>query len=150
MKRRFSRNEYNFLVPKFGKYALKALFNKRIKAIHVEAFRKSIVKKIKKKYNEKLKICFFTDLPVTKKSTGLRMGKGKGNIDFWSFSVKAGRILFEIYFSEFNFEEKYNKIVLGKINFLNNNKNNITESVAKNALILAGKKLPFKTKFIKN
>jgi large subunit ribosomal protein L16 len=68
-------------------------------------------------------IRIFPDKPITRKPAEVRMGKGKGNLEFWAAVIKPGRILFEI--------------------------DGVTEEVAKGALNLAAGKLPIATKFIK-
>ena len=65
----------------------------------------------------------FPQLPKTKKPVGMRMGKGKGNLEFWAAVVRPGRILFEV--------------------------DGITEEIAREALYKASAKLPIKTKYIK-
>jgi large subunit ribosomal protein L16 len=64
----------------------------------------------------------FPDLPVTSKPTEVRMGKGKGSVDFWAAKVKPGRVMFEI--------------------------DGVTDSVAREALRLAAMKLPIKTRVV--
>ena len=71
----------------------------------------------------KVWIKIFPDKPVTSKPIGTRMGKGKGNVEFWVAPVKPGRIMFEM--------------------------GGVTEEVAREALRLAGNKLSVKTKFVK-
>ena len=68
-------------------------------------------------------IRIFPDKPITRKPAEVRMGKGKGNLEYWAAVVKPGRILFEV--------------------------DGVTEEVAKGALNLAAGKLPIETKFIK-
>lgn len=89
-------SEANYNQPLLGFFGLKALFSFRITALQIEAVRKSVAKNLKRRFKNKLKITFFPDIPVTKKSSGIRMGKGKGNVDHWCFLVKKGRILFEL------------------------------------------------------
>lgn len=74
---------------------LKILESGEISMIVFEAIRRIIRRKTKKV--GKLKINGFPSVPITKKPTGLRMGKGVGNIDSWIFPIKQGRILFELY-----------------------------------------------------
>ena len=68
-------------------------------------------------------IRIFPDVPVTKKPAEVRMGKGKGNVEFWVSRVHPGRIIFEV--------------------------DGVSENVAKNALMLGAAKLPIKSLFIK-
>ena len=104
----------------FGDYALKALEPGWITARQIEAARVAISRAAKK--GGKLWIRMFPDKPVTKKPTEVRMGKGKGPLEFWAAPVRTGRILYEM--------------------------NAINEEVAKKALKLAASKLPIKTKIV--
>lgn len=79
---------------KFGSIGLKANQSGRITSRQLESARQAIVRKIKRK--GKFWINIFPDLPVTKKPTEVRMGKGKGNVEYWAARVKVGTILFEI------------------------------------------------------
>ena len=106
----------------FGKYALKALEPERIKEIQIEAARKAINRHLRRA--GKLWIRVFPDLPVTKKPADVRMGRGKGSVEFWACRVKPGRILFEL--------------------------DSVTEEQARGAFMRAAAKLPIKTKIIKN
>lgn len=90
----------------------------RLTAKQLEAAQLSIVKSLKRGTN-KLELKVFPDLAVTKKPNEVRMGKGKGSVEFWTCRVYKGTILFEIYGG--------------------NNKNN------KDALITGSKKLPIQT-----
>lgn len=92
----FKKNEYNYIMPKKGFFGLKILKTIRLKTNQIEAARKAIRKRIKKKYKIKPLLIGFTDRVATRKSSGVRMGKGKGNIDFWYFYAKNGRIIFEL------------------------------------------------------
>ncbi|XXN19708.1 MAG: 50S ribosomal protein L16 [Candidatus Hodgkinia cicadicola] len=78
----------------FGAFGLKATSCARIDARQIEAARKAIMKYIKR--IGKLWIRVYPTIPVTKKPTEIRMGKGKGEVDKWIFRVSPGRILFEI------------------------------------------------------
>lgn len=78
----------------FGEYGLKALTRAWLTSIEIEACRVCINRYMKRK--GKLWIRVFPDKPVTKKPIEVRMGKGKGNPEFWVCVVKPGRILFEI------------------------------------------------------
>ena len=106
----------------FGKYALKALEPERIKEIQIEAARKAINRHLRRA--GKLWIRIFPDLPVTKKPADVRMGRGKGSVEFWACRVKPGRILFEL--------------------------DSVSEEQARGAFMRAAAKLPIKTKIIKN
>ncbi len=106
----------------FGKYALKALEPERIKERQIEAARKAINRHLRRA--GKLWIRIFPDLPVSKKPADVRMGRGKGSVEFWACRVKPGRILFEL--------------------------DSVTEEQARGAFMRAAAKLPIKTKIIKN
>lgn len=92
-----------------------------IKSNQIEAARIALTRYIKR--GGKVWIKIFPDKPVTKKPADTRMGSGKGNPEFWVAVVKPGRVLFEI--------------------------EGVSEAMAREALRLAGNKLPCKTKFIK-
>lgn len=79
---------------KFGTIGLKASESGIIKSKIIESARQAIARKLKRK--GKIWIKIFPDLPITKKSTGVRMGKGKGQISHWAAKVKGGTVLFEI------------------------------------------------------
>lgn len=106
----------------FGDYGLKALAPERITARQIEACRKAINRR--RKRDGKLWIRIFPDVPVSKKPADVRMGKGKGSVEYWVARVKPGKILFEL--------------------------SGITEETAREALALAASKLPIKTKFVSN
>jgi large subunit ribosomal protein L16 len=78
----------------FGEYGLQALENGWITARQIEAVRVAISRKMKK--GGKIWIRIFPDRPATKKPQDTRMGKGKGNVEFWTAAVKRGRVMFEI------------------------------------------------------
>ena len=104
----------------FGSFGLKSLDGLRVTARQIEAARRAAVRQMKRQGRLWIKI--FPDLPVSKKPAEVRMGKGKGNLEFWAAVVKPGRILFEI--------------------------DGVSETVARASLALAAGKLPIKTKFI--
>lgn len=79
---------------KFGTIGLKAVESGIISSRQIEAARQAIVRKIKRK--GKIWIRIFPDLPITSKPTGVRMGKGKGQISHWGARVRGGTVLFEI------------------------------------------------------
>ena len=105
----------------FGEYGIKALQPDRITSNQIEAARVALTRYMKR--SGKVWTRIFSNIPVSKKPTEVRMGKGKGTTEFWVCRVKPGRILFEV--------------------------DGVTESVAKVALYKASAKLPIKTKFIK-
>ena len=78
----------------FGEIGLKAAESGTITAKQIEAARQAIVRKIKRK--GKIWIKIFPDVPITKKSIGVRMGKGKGSVSHWGAKVKTGTVLFEV------------------------------------------------------
>ena len=78
----------------FGSYGLKALQPERITSRQIESARKTITRHLKR--TGRLWIRIFPDVPVTKKPVEVRMGKGKGSVEFWASRVKPGRILFEV------------------------------------------------------
>ena len=104
----------------FGTYGLKAIEPERITARQIEAARRAMTRHMKRQGRVWIRI--FPDLPVTSKPIEVRMGKGKGSIDFWACKVKPGRVMFEI--------------------------DGVTEVVAREALRLAAMKLPVKTRTI--
>ena len=106
----------------FGKFALKALEPERIQEKQIESARKAINRHLRRA--GKLWIRIFPDIPVSKKPTDVRMGKGKGSPEFWACRVKPGRILFEL--------------------------DSVTEEQAIEAFSRAAAKLPIKTKVIRN
>ena len=105
----------------FGSYALKALDSHWITDRQIEAARQALTRHMKREGNVWIRI--FPDKPITRKPAEVRMGKGKGNLEFWAAVVKPGRIIFEI--------------------------DGVPEDVAKGALDLAAGKLPIATKFVK-
>jgi large subunit ribosomal protein L16 len=104
----------------FGGFGLKALEPERVTARQIEAARRAITRQMKRAGRVWIRI--FPDVPVTKKPTEVRMGKGKGAIEFWAARVAPGRIMFEI--------------------------DGVTEEVAREALRLGAAKLPIKTKIV--
>lgn len=105
----------------FGEYGLKALEPERITARQIEASRRAISRYVKRVGRMWIRI--FPDLPVTKKPAEVRMGSGKGSVEFWAARVKPGRIIFEI--------------------------DGVSEEVAREAFERAAAKLPIKTKFVR-
>jgi large subunit ribosomal protein L16 len=105
----------------FGDFGLQALEPGWVTARQIEAARRAIVRALKRR--GKIWIRVFPDKPVTRKPAETRMGKGKGNVEFWVAVVKPGRIMFEV-------------------------GGGLTEDVAHEALRLAQYKLAIKTKII--
>jgi large subunit ribosomal protein L16 len=104
----------------FGSFALKALEPIWLTNRQIEAARQALTRHMKREGNVWIRI--FPDKPITRKPLEVRMGKGKGNPEFWAAVVEPGRILFEC--------------------------DGVPAQVAKEALELAAQKLPIKTKFI--
>jgi large subunit ribosomal protein L16 len=92
-KGRLSRFEYKANKLTFGVIGLKAAESGIIQPRQIEAARQSITRKTKRK--AKIWIKIFPDLPITKKPTGVRMGKGKGPFSHWGARVRGGNVLFE-------------------------------------------------------
>lgn len=105
----------------FGSYALKALDSHWITDRQIEAARQALTRHMKREGNVWIRI--FPDKPITNKPAEVRMGKGKGNLEYWAAVVQPGRIIFEI--------------------------DGVAEDVAQGALKLAAGKLPIATKFVK-
>ena len=105
----------------FGDYGIQALAPGWVTARQIEAARRAIVRAMKRR--GKVWIRIFPDKPVTQKPAETRMGKGKGNVEFWVAVVKPGRIMFEI-------------------------GGGMPENIAREALRLAQYKLPIKTKIV--
>ena len=105
----------------YGTYGLKAMEPERIVSKQIEAARVSLTRYMKRTGKVWLRI--FPNIPVSKKPTEVRMGKGKGTPEFWVCRVKPGKIIFEV--------------------------DGIDEATARVALYKASTKLPRKTKFVK-
>ena len=105
----------------YGAYGLKAMEPERIVSKQIEAARVALTRYMKRTGKVWLRI--FPNIPVSKKPTEVRMGKGKGAPEYWACRVKPGRIIFEV--------------------------DGIDEATARIALYKASAKLPIKTKFIK-
>ena len=104
----------------FGSFGLKAIEPERITARQIEAARRAMTRQMKRQGRVWIRI--FPDTPVTSKPVEVRMGKGKGSIDFWACKVKPGRVMFEI--------------------------DGVPENIAREALRLAAMKLPIKTRTV--
>jgi large subunit ribosomal protein L16 len=78
----------------FGSYGMKATTNARVTARQIEAARRAITRHLKRAGRVWIRV--FPDVPVSKKPAEVRMGKGKGSVEYWVAPVKAGRIMFEI------------------------------------------------------
>jgi len=104
----------------FGSFGLKSLEPKWITNRQIEAARQAMTRHMKREGTVWIRI--FPDKPITNKPAEVRMGKGKGNLEYWAAVVKPGRILFEI--------------------------EGVSQQLAKEAMELAAQKLPIKTKFV--
>jgi len=105
----------------FGEYGLKATTRGRLTARQIEAARRTITRHVKR--GGKLYIRVFPDKPITEKPLEVRMGKGKGNVEYWVAPIQPGRMLYEI--------------------------EGISEELAREAFKLAAAKLPVQTTFVK-
>ena len=81
-------------VLNFGSYGLKAIEPARVTARQIEAARRAITRHIKRAGRMWIRV--FPDVPVSKKPTEVRMGKGKGTPEFWMARIKPGRVVFEL------------------------------------------------------
>jgi large subunit ribosomal protein L16 len=104
----------------FGEYGLKAIERGKITARQIEAARRAMTRHIRR--GGKIWIRVFPDVPVSKKPLEVRMGKGKGNVEYWVCKIQPGRVLYEM--------------------------EGVNESIAREAFRLAAAKLPFKTTFV--
>ena len=104
----------------FGQFGLKCLEPERVNAREIEAARRAITREMKRQGRVWIRI--FPDVPVSKKPTEVRMGKGKGAVEFWAARVKPGRIMFEI--------------------------DGVSEEIDREALRLGAAKLSVRTRFV--
>lgn len=104
----------------FGEYGMKATTRGRITARQIEAGRRAITRHVKR--GGKLYIRIFPDKPITKKPLEVRMGKGKGSVEYWVAQIQPGRMLYEIA--------------------------GVNEELAREAFRLAAAKLPVRTTFV--
>ena len=104
----------------FGTFGLKAQEPARVTARQIEAARRAMTRQMKRAGRVWIRI--FPDVPVSKKPTEVRMGKGKGTPEFWAARVKPGRIMFEV--------------------------DGVPADIARQALDLAAAKLPVQTRFV--
>lgn len=93
-KGRLKKLEFKANKVQFGQLGLKAQVSGMITARQIEAARRAIARKIKRK--GKIWICIFPDLPITSKPTESRMGKGKGSVSHWVARIRGGTTLFEV------------------------------------------------------
>lgn len=104
----------------FGDFGLKATTRGRITARQIEAARRAMTRHIKR--GGKIWIRVFPDTPITTKPLEVRMGKGKGNVDYWVAKVQPGSMLYEM--------------------------EGVSEELAREAFKLAAAKLPIRTTFV--
>ena len=104
----------------FGEFGLKAQEPNRVNAREIEAARRAITRHMKRQGRVWIRI--FPDVPVSSKPTEVRMGKGKGSVDYWAARVHPGRIMFEI--------------------------DGVSDTIAREALRLGAMKLPVKTRTV--
>lgn len=104
----------------FGEYGLKAVDRGRITARQIEAARRAMTRYVKR--GGKIWIRVFPDKPISKKPLEVRMGKGKGNVEYWVAQIQPGSMLYEM--------------------------EGVTEEIAREAFRLAASKLPLRTAFI--
>lgn len=104
----------------FGEYGLQSLDNERLTSRQIEAARRAMTRHVKR--GGKIWIRIFPDVPVSRKPQDVKMGKGKGNPEFFVAKVRAGAVLFEM--------------------------KGVSEDIAREAMRLASHKLPVKTRFV--
>jgi large subunit ribosomal protein L16 len=104
----------------FGEYGLKSLERGKLTARQIEAARRAMTRHVKR--GGKIWIRVFPDTPITAKPVEVRMGKGKGNVEYWAAKIQPGRMLYEM--------------------------EGVSESLAREAFALAAAKLPVKTTFV--
>ena len=119
-KGRIRGNAQRGAMISFGSFGLKAMEPKWITNRQIEAARQAMTRHMKREGNVWIRI--FPDKPITRKPAEVRMGKGKGNLEFWAAVVKPGLIMFEL--------------------------DGVPLKVAQEALKLAADKLPIATKFV--
>jgi large subunit ribosomal protein L16 len=105
----------------FGEFGLKSIDRGRMTARQIEAARRAMTRHMKRQ--GKVYIRVFPDKPITKKPLEVRMGKGKGNVEYWVAQIQPGRMLFEV--------------------------EGVPENLAKEAFELASAKLAVRTTFVK-
>ena len=105
----------------FGEFGLKATERGRLTARQIEAARRTMTRHIKR--GGKIWIRVFPDKPITGKPLEVRMGKGKGNVEYWVALIQPGKVLYEV--------------------------EGVTEELARQAFALAAAKLPIPTTFVK-
>ena len=119
-KGRIRGNAQRGAMISFGSFGLKAMEPKWITNRQIEAARQAMTRHMKREGNVWIRI--FPDKPITRKPAEVRMGKGKGSLEFWAAVVKPGMIMFEM--------------------------EGVSLELAKEAMLLAAQKLPIRTKFV--
>jgi large subunit ribosomal protein L16 len=104
----------------FGEYGLKAIGRGRLTARQIEAARRAMTRHIKR--GGRIWIRIFPDKPISHKPAEVRMGKGKGNPEYWVAEIKPGKVLYEM--------------------------DGVAEALARQAFTLAAAKLPMRTTFV--
>ena len=104
----------------FGTFGLKAVGRGRLTARQIESARRAMTRHIKRQGQIWIRV--FPDKPITSKPLEVRMGKGKGNVEYWVFQIQPGKVLYEM--------------------------NGVPEALAREAFALAAAKLPLKTTFV--
>ena len=104
----------------FGTVGLKAVGRGRLTARQIEAARRAMTRAVKRQ--GKIWIRVFPDKPITEKPLEVRMGKGKGNVEYWVALIQPGKVLYEM--------------------------DGVSEEIARQAFALAAAKLPIKTTFV--
>lgn len=104
----------------FGEFGLKAITRGRLTARQIEAARRAMTRHVKR--GGKVWIRIFPDKPITKKPLEVRMGSGKGNVEYWVAQIKPGHVLYEM--------------------------DGVSETIAREAFRLAAAKLPLRTMFV--
>jgi large subunit ribosomal protein L16 len=110
---RISGNDTKVIELSFGNIGIKVLKNARITTFQLESLRKALVKKIKGR--GKIWFRVFPSVPVTSKPAEVRMGKGKGDTNYWCSQVNAGRILVELQGIPFSLNKEIIKISKHKL-----------------------------------
>ncbi|MCT8988146.1 50S ribosomal protein L16 [Shewanella phaeophyticola] len=104
----------------FGTFGLKAVGRGRLTARQIESARRAMTRHIKRQGQIWIRV--FPDKPITSKPLEVRMGKGKGNVEYWVCQIQPGKVLYEM--------------------------NGVPEALAREAFALAAAKLPLKTTFV--
>jgi large subunit ribosomal protein L16 len=105
----------------FGEFGLKAVARGRLTARQIEAARRAMTRHIKR--GGKIWIRVFPDKPITEKPLEVRMGKGKGGVEYWVAQIQPGKVLYEV--------------------------EGVPEDIAREAFALAAAKIPLATTFVK-